>query len=205
MGIICISLRQSQVLYKPYLFTVSFVTIDRRGSRLHELGVPGSKSILPLHEQFVMSRGGFRGGRTRRAPPLFFAEIGLLTLCGHPRQKECTKSCKLTLKITIFLCFWGGTSPSDTPVPTGTEVLSVLNLGAPSFKKILDPPLMSIKQITSTPVLCLYELSKLRVSTMFYMFSYIWTEIRSSLLIVKRGYYSVVTSFFKKTWGKYWG
>ena len=59
-------------------------------------------------------RGRFRGGRTRRTPPLFFAAIGCLTLCGHPRQKGCTKSCKLTLKITIFLCFWGGT---DTPCP----------------------------------------------------------------------------------------
>ena len=46
-----------------------------------------------------------------------------------------TKSCEPTLKITIFLRFWGGTSPSDTPVPTGTKDMSVLNLGTPSFKK----------------------------------------------------------------------
>ena len=56
------------------------------------------------------------GRRTRREPPLFFAEIGCLTLCGCPRQRECTKSCELNLKITIFLCFWGGTSSSDHPL-----------------------------------------------------------------------------------------
>ena len=85
----------------------------------------------------TVARGGFRGGRSRCAPPLFFffAEIGRLILCGHPRQKECTKSYELTLKITIFLCFWEGISPQIPPVPTGVEVLPVLNLGAPSFKK----------------------------------------------------------------------
>ena len=36
-------------------------------------------------------------------PLYIFAEIGRLTLCGRTRQKECTKLCELTLKITIFL------------------------------------------------------------------------------------------------------
>ena len=67
---------------------------------------------------WTATRGGFRGGGcTRCVPPQFFAEIGHLTLCGRPRQKECTKSCKFMLKISIFLRFWGGTSPSDTPCP----------------------------------------------------------------------------------------
>ena len=83
------------------------------------------------------NRGGFRGGAPGGRPQ-FLAEIGRLTLCGCPRQKECTESCELTLKITIFIHFWGGTtgtSPSDTPTHTGAEALSILNLGAPSFKK----------------------------------------------------------------------
>ena len=42
---------------------------------------------------------------------------------------------KVINKTRSFLCFWEGTSPSDTLVPTGAEVLSVLDLGAPSFKK----------------------------------------------------------------------
>ena len=51
---------------------------------------------------------GVRGGGTGGTRPLyFFAEIRRLTLCGHPRQKECTKSCELTLKITIFLASEG--------------------------------------------------------------------------------------------------
>ena len=84
--------------------------------------------------KWSMIRGGFRGGHIRHAPPLFFAEIRRLTLCGCPRQKECTKSCKLTLKIAIFLRFWGGTSPSDTP----------LSPQAPKFCKPLmwAPPLL---------------------------------------------------------------
>ena len=44
------------------------------------------------------------------------------------------------MKITNFLHFWGGISCSDTPCPHRAEVLSVLNFGAPSFKKILDLP-----------------------------------------------------------------
>ena len=36
---------------------------------------------------------------------LFLAEMGCLTSCGCPRQKECPKLCKLTLKITFFLRF----------------------------------------------------------------------------------------------------
>ena len=84
-------------------------------------------------------RGGFRGGCTQHAPPLFFAEIGHLTLCGCPsRQKECTKLCELTLKLTIFSYFYPlprGAHPPQTPlVHTGTEVLSILNLGAPLLK-----------------------------------------------------------------------
>ena len=78
-------------------------------------------------------RGGFKGGCRWRAPPLFFAEIGHLTLCGRPRQTVCTKSCKLTLKITIFFHFWGGTSPSDTPLSPQ---------GSPSFKKSWIRPLI---------------------------------------------------------------
>ena len=66
---------------------------------------------------------------------LFFVEIGRLTLCGRPKQNECTKSCKLTLKITIFSTSEGAHPHQTPPVPTGTKVLSVLNFGTPSFKK----------------------------------------------------------------------
>ena len=56
----------------------------------------------------MMSFSGadLEGGAPSTRPLYFFAEIGPLTLCGRPRQKECTKSCKLTSKITIFLRFW---------------------------------------------------------------------------------------------------
>ena len=96
----------------------------------------------------------WRGAQAARAPLYFFAEIGRLTLCGHLGQKECTKFWELTLKITFFLRFSGGTSPQTPPVPTGAEVLSVFNLDAPSLKKswicpwfqgctVLDLPLVS--------------------------------------------------------------
>ena len=42
---------------------------------------------------------------------------------------------KVINKTRSFLHFWEGTSPSDTLVPTGAEVLSALDLVAPSFKK----------------------------------------------------------------------
>ena len=80
-----------------------------------------------------VSSGGFRGGRRRRAPPPFFAEIEGLTLCRCLRQKECTKLCELTLKITFFL---RGHIPLrhslSTQVP---KFCQSFNLGAPSFKK----------------------------------------------------------------------
>ena len=81
------------------------------------------------------------GGRTRRVPPLFFAEIGRLTLCECPTHKECTKLCELTLKITIFLRFWGATSPSDTPCPHRRRHSISPYFGRPLFLKILDLPL----------------------------------------------------------------
>ena len=84
---------------------------------------------------FAVFRGRFGGGRTQHEPPLFLAEIGCLTLCGHPRQKECTKSCELTLKITIFSASEGAHPRQTPPVSTGTEVLSVLKFSTPSFKK----------------------------------------------------------------------
>ena len=69
------------------------------------------------------------GGTGGVAPPpaLFFAEIGHLT--------SKIRLCK------ISLCFWGGISPSNTPVPKGDKVLSAINLGA-LLKKILDLPLL---------------------------------------------------------------
>ena len=85
----------------------------------------------------VISGADLEGGGAQLAcaSSILFAEMGCLILCGCPRQKECTKSCELTLKITIFLHFWGGTSLQTPLSATCTEVLSVLNLGAPSFKK----------------------------------------------------------------------
>ena len=47
------------------------------------------------------------------------------------------------MKITIFSTSEGAHPLQTPPVPTCTEVLSVLNLGAPSFKKILDLPLFT--------------------------------------------------------------
>ena len=70
-------------------------------------------------------------------------------MCSRPWQKESTKSCKLTLKITIFLRFWGGTSHSDTPSPQ-----------APKFCQFLiwAPPLL--KNPGSAPVSRLWKLKK---------------------------------------------
>ena len=83
------------------------------------------------HFTVVDLEGGTAGAR----PLYFFAEIGCLILCGHPRQKGCTKLCELTLKITIFSASEGAHPPQTPPVPTCTVVLSVLNWGAPSFEK----------------------------------------------------------------------
>ena len=47
----------------------------------------------------------------------FFVKIRRLSLCGRLMQKECTKSCESTSKITFLYNFWGGTSPSDTSCP----------------------------------------------------------------------------------------
>ena len=74
------------------------------------------------------------GGAPGMRPLYFFAEIGRLTLCGRSRQKECTKLCKLTLKINIFLRFWRGTSSSDTPSPQVPKFCQSLNLAPPLLK-----------------------------------------------------------------------
>ena len=97
---------------------------------------PGTYFCLTLQESnFTETRGGFRGGRTRRAPPLFFAKIRHLTLCGCPRQKECTKLCELTLKIATFLHFWGGISPSDTPLSPQAQKFCKPLMWAPPLLK----------------------------------------------------------------------
>ena len=71
-------------------------------------------------------------GRTRRAPSIFCRDRAPDFV--RPRQKECTKSCELTLKITIFLRFWGVTPPQTTPVAPCAEVLQSLNLAPPILK-----------------------------------------------------------------------
>ena len=82
-----------------------------------------------------MSRSGFRGRHRGCTPMYFVAEIGRLTLCGL-RQKECSRSCELTLKIIfLFSRFWKDTSPSHTPCPRRCQNLSGLNLDIPFFKK----------------------------------------------------------------------
>ena len=90
---------------------------------------------------------------TRRAPfmcgmrpSLFFVDIRRLSLFGRLRQKRMLQISRIGLTNWIFLHFWGGTSPSDTPCthPTGAQILLVLHFGPPYppvIKKILDPPL----------------------------------------------------------------
>ena len=63
-----------------------------------------------------VARGGFRGGRTRRAPPLFFAEKGRLTLCGRPRQKECTKIVQIDFENCNFSLLLRGHIPLRHPL-----------------------------------------------------------------------------------------
>ena len=43
--------------------------------------------------------------RCKVHPPPIFVVIGCVSLCGHRRQKECTKSYELTSKIKFFLHF----------------------------------------------------------------------------------------------------
>ena len=50
------------------------------------------------------------------SPPHFCSDRAPEFVWG-PQAKKCTKLCELTSKITSFLCFWWGTSPSDTPCP----------------------------------------------------------------------------------------
>ena len=59
-------------------------------------------------------------------PPSFFCRNRASEFVWAPQAKKCTKSCKLTLKITFLLHFY---VPPQTPCP-------VLNLGS----QILDPP-----------------------------------------------------------------
>ena len=80
-------------------------------------------------------RGGFRGGRILRAPPLFFAEIGRLTLCGRPRQKECAKSCKLDFENYIFSPLLRGCIPLKHPLsPHARKFCKSLILAPPLLK-----------------------------------------------------------------------
>ena len=87
------------------------------------------------------SRGRFRGECRLHAPPLFFAEITCLPLCRCLRQKKnIHQIVRIHFENYIFSSPLRGTSSSCTPVPIGAEVLSVLNLGVPSFKRSLICP-----------------------------------------------------------------
>ena len=59
-------------------------------------------------------------------PPQFFIALGHLTLYGPLKQKGCTKSCKLNLKLHFFSPLLRGQIPLR-PIPI------VRNLGASSF------------------------------------------------------------------------
>ena len=75
----------------------------------------------------------------RTPGPLYFCRDRTPDFVWRLRQKECTKSYKLTLKIAFFSPLLRGHFPFSPPVLTGVEVLSVFNLGTPSFKTFKNP------------------------------------------------------------------
>ena len=77
-----------------------------------------------------------------RAPFLFFVEIGRLSLCGRLRQKIMHQISRIGIQNWNFSPLLRGHIPIRHPLthPSGAEVLLVLNFGAPSYKKLLDPP-----------------------------------------------------------------
>ena len=105
-------------------------------------------TILQPYEKHLPNlgsfRGGFRGGAGDVCPLyyyyFFFSEIRSLTLCGPQRQKECTNSCKLTVKITFFSSSKGAHLP-QTPLSPQVPKFCQSLIWAPLFKKILYLPL----------------------------------------------------------------
>ena len=115
----------------------------------HLPNVGSNINSLKLFGQFDTTVAGtdFRGGRTWAARPLyffffFFTEIGRLTFVWAPQTKWMHQIVQIDFENCKIFSASEGVHPPQTPlVPTGVKVLSVINLGAPSFKKILDPPL----------------------------------------------------------------
>ena len=61
-----------------------------------------------------------KGKKTRSGVrPFFFVEIGRLSLWGAPCKKNAPNLANWLWKLHFSLHFWGGTSPSRHPVPTG--------------------------------------------------------------------------------------
>ena len=97
----------------------------------------------------LTNRGGFKGGRTRCAPPLFFAEIGRLTLCGRPQAKRMHQIVQIDFENYKFSPLLRGhilLTPPQAPKFCQSLIL------APLLLKILDPPLTNhlIFQATQT-------------------------------------------------------
>ena len=81
-------------------------------------------------------------GGTPGARPLYFLQgLGAWLCVGAPGKKNAPNCMNWLWKLQFFSASEGAHPPQTPPVPTGAVVLSALNLGTPSFKKILDLPL----------------------------------------------------------------
>ena len=106
-----------------YLFFFSFFFFFFEWFNTFPVTIPRWGMFCPV-SRFLARTDLERGGRMH---PSIFGEIhvGSLVMCGCLRQKVCTKSCKLTLKISLNLRVH---IPQTPPVHTGAKVLSVFNL-----------------------------------------------------------------------------
>ena len=89
-----------------------------------------------------MSGADLEGGRSRHVPPLFFCRDRMPDFVWAPQAKRMHHIVRIDFENYNFSLLLRGHIPLRHPVPTCTEVLSVLNLGAPSFKKSWIGPCM---------------------------------------------------------------
>ena len=103
----------------------------------------------------MIGRGGFRGGRTRRAPPLFFAEIRRLTLCGGPKAKRMHQIEQINFENYIFSPLLRGHIPLRHPLsPQALKFCQSLILAPPLFKNPGSAPDRRVDRPTFLTIGC---------------------------------------------------
>ena len=127
---------------------------NRKAAPFHHLDcniyivILGRLHKTKLHKALVQIRSGFRWGCKRHILLFYFFFAEIVWMFGCLRQNELMHQIvPIDFESYIFLHFWGGISPSDTPCPHKCQSSVSPLLGRPSYKYPVSAPVDSRSKV----------------------------------------------------------